>query len=90
MALAWTDGSQSPEPLATRNCRRARATGSRRSVEVDLWDGTGGITLVFYGRRAIPGLAAGCRLIAEGMVGERMGRLAIANPVYRLVGGGAD
>jgi amino acid transporter len=67
-----------------RSVRLAPMSGAP-SVEVDLWDGSGGVTLVFYGRRAIPGVTAGVRMEVEGMVGERHGRLAICNPVYRLL-----
>ena len=55
-------------------------------LEVELWDDTAGVTLVFYGRRAIPGIVPGAAMAAEGMVGERHGRAAIANPRYRLLG----
>jgi amino acid transporter len=67
-----------------RSVRMAPMSGAP-SVEADLWDGSGGVTLVFYGRRAIPGVAAGARMEVEGMVGERKGRLAICNPTYRLL-----
>jgi amino acid transporter len=67
-----------------RSVRMAPMSGAP-SVEVDLWDGSGGVTLVFYGRRAIPGVSAGARMSVEGMVGERKGRLAICNPVYQLL-----
>jgi amino acid transporter len=67
-----------------RSVRMAPMAGSP-SVEIDLWDRSGGVTLVFYGRRSIAGIAAGCRMAAEGMVAERNGRFAIANPLYRLL-----
>jgi amino acid transporter len=69
-----------------RSVRMAPMSGSP-SVEIELWDDTGGITLVFYGRRSVTGVMAGSRLAAEGMVGERSGRLAICNPLYRLLDG---
>jgi hypothetical protein len=67
-----------------RSVRMAPMAGSP-SVEIDLWDDTGGVTLVFFGRRSITGVAPGCRMAAEGMVAERHGRFAIANPLYRLL-----
>jgi len=67
-----------------RSVRMAPMSGSP-SVEIELWDDTGGVTLVFYGRRAVAGVAAGCRMAAEGMVGDRDGSLAICNPLYRLL-----
>jgi hypothetical protein len=33
------------------------------------------------------GISAGCRMAVEGMVAERGGRFAIANPHYRLLAG---
>jgi amino acid transporter len=67
-----------------RSVRMAPMAGSP-AVEIDLWDSTGGVTLVFYGRRSIAGIAPGGRMAAEGMVAERHGRFAIANPLYRLL-----
>jgi amino acid transporter len=54
-------------------------------LEIRLTDGTGTITLVFTGRRKIAGVKAGTRLIADGMVGQHDGRLAIFNPLYEFV-----
>ena len=71
-------------PLLYRNKPRHY----RSSLEVDVWDDTAGVTLVFYGRRSVAGITTGARLAAEGTVGERHGRLAIANPRYRLIGDG--
>jgi amino acid transporter len=63
---------------------RVASLADSPSLEVELWDESGGVTLLFYGRRSIPGIHTGTRLTAVGTVGERNGRLAIANPVYRL------
>ena len=54
------------------------------SLEVDVWDDTGGITLIFYGRRSIAGVNAGATLTASGTVGERRGKLTMSNPIYQL------
>jgi hypothetical protein len=78
--------------------QRARIQGRVRSVrvtplsgapalEVEVWDSTGGITVLFYGRRSIPGIAPGTQLEVEGMVGEAGGHLAMANPRYELLAG---
>jgi hypothetical protein len=63
---------------------RLAAVAESPSLEVELWDESGGIVLVFYGRRHIPGIRAGSRLTAVGTISEREGALAMANPVYRL------
>ncbi|HEV2345670.1 MAG TPA: amino acid permease [Actinocrinis sp.] len=55
------------------------------ALEAELYDETGGITLVFLGRRSIPGIEPGARMRVEGMVGETEGFLAMANPSYVLL-----
>jgi hypothetical protein len=56
-----------------------------RSLEVQLFDETGGLRLLFMGRAQIPGLGCGAVVRATGRVGEYRGHLAIANPTYELV-----
>ena len=60
-------------------------TTAGKSLEVQLFDDTGGMRLLFYGRTRIPGLAPGALLRAEGRVAEYKGHLALANPRYELV-----
>ncbi len=55
------------------------------SVECTLVDGTGGVELVFLGRRAVGGVRLGTRMRAAGRVGAHHGRLAMLNPVYELI-----
>jgi hypothetical protein len=80
---------------------RATVEGRVRSVSVgpldgataltcELFDATGGITLIFYGRRAVPGIQPGVRLRASGVIGEAGGVLAITNPDYLLIAGDQD
>jgi len=64
---------------------RVAALSGAPSLQVDVWDGSGGITLVFYGRRRIAGIDPGRCVRATGMVGELHGTLAISNPLYELV-----
>ena len=59
--------------------------GSAPTLQVEVWDETGGITLNFLGRREIAGLEVGMDIRAEGMVGEEDGTLVILNPSYELV-----
>jgi hypothetical protein len=56
-----------------------------RSLEVELFDDTGGIRLLFVGRTYIPGIAPGAVLRATGRVGEFRGHLALANPRWEFV-----
>ncbi len=55
------------------------------TLECVVTDGTGSISIVFLGRREVPGISTGTRLVAEGMAGSHFGRLAILNPAYELV-----
>jgi hypothetical protein len=54
------------------------------ALECTLVDETGAITVVFFGRRSIPGVKVGARMVARGMVGEHHGRLALVNPEYEF------
>ena len=65
---------------------RGKTDTDAANLECEISDGTGSLLLVFQGRRRIPGIAVGARLIAEGMVGSWRRRLAILNPDYELVG----
>lgn len=56
-----------------------------RSLEVQIYDDTGGLRLLFMGRTQIPGVDCGTTLRATGRIGEYRGHLAIANPTYELV-----
>jgi hypothetical protein len=85
--------------VAIRNATHRQVAvveGRVRSVEVspisgspalhcELFDETGGVTLLFYGRRSIAGIEPGVQLRAEGRIGEYKGHLAIANPLYSLM-----
>jgi RecG-like helicase len=55
------------------------------NLECTLVDRTGSILLVFQGRRQVPGIQQGAKLIAEGMVGAWNRRLAMLNPDYELL-----
>src|SRR3954470_21398482 len=56
-----------------------------RSLEVQLFDESGGLRLLFMGRTDIPGVDCGAVIRATGRVGRYRGHLAIANPVYELL-----
>jgi hypothetical protein len=84
-------------PIAEVRWRqRARVAGRVRSMRIQPWggaptlectlvDATGGIAVVFLGRREVAGIHPGACLAVEGMVGEHNGRLAILNPAYDFV-----
>jgi hypothetical protein len=72
--------------------QRSRVTGEIQTVtsferpwvrtDVVLVDGTGELVLRFHGRSALPGLAAGSRLVAEGTPAMERGVLVMRNPLY--------
>jgi RecG-like helicase len=55
------------------------------ALECTLSDTSGGIVVVFLGRREVPGIKVGVHLKAQGVVGEHHGRLAMLNPAYEIV-----
>ena len=76
---------------------RIRATGTVRALSLqetetgsslgcEIGDDAGSLLLVFPGRRRIPGIELGARVLVEGMVGLWRRQLAILNPYYELVG----
>jgi amino acid transporter len=81
---------------AVQHRQRVRVAGRVRSVSVQPWsgvptfecvivDGTGAMTVAFLGRRDVPGLEPGTKLLVEGAVGSHHGRLAILNPLWEFL-----
>ncbi len=55
------------------------------SLEAVVSDGTGEMTVVFMGRRALPGLNLGTRVIVAGVAGrQRDGTLRMVNPKFEF------
>ena len=61
-----------------------KASGA--SMQAEFYDGTDTVTLVWIGRRKIPGIEPGRKLMVRGRVGERDGDKVIYNPYYELQG----
>jgi amino acid transporter len=61
-----------------------RPRGPSLTMEADLWDGTGHVTLIWLGRRNIPGIQPGRRIMVHGRVTRIKGERTIYNPVYEL------
>jgi hypothetical protein len=55
-------------------------------TDAEVTDGTGSLLLRFLGRSSIPGLVAGCQIVAEGTPGFVRGVLVMLNPLYSLTG----
>ena len=60
-------------------------TAAGKSLEAQVFDDTGGIRLLFFGRTRIPGIEPGSVVRVTGTVGEYKGHLALANPRYELL-----
>ncbi len=60
----------------------SKAAGAR--IEAELFDGTDAVTLVWIGRRRIPGIEPGKTMMVRGRVGDRDGVKVIYNPYYEL------
>ena len=54
------------------------------TLEAELFDGSGSVTLVWLGRRRIPGIEPGRTLTARGRFASFEGRKVIYNPWYEL------
>jgi len=67
-----------------------RPRGPSLTMEADLWDGTGNVTLVWLGRRNIPGVEPGRRIVVHGRVAQIKGDRTIYNPIYELQPTGAE
>jgi hypothetical protein len=54
------------------------------TLEAELFDGTDGVTLIWVGRRRIPGIEPGRLIKVRGRVAVRNGRKVLYNPYYEL------
>jgi RecG-like helicase len=93
---AWADqvpGSVRIEDAQTRSkvklagvVRRitVRPLEGSESLEALLDDGTGEITVVWMGRRSIPGLNLGTRIVVDGLLAEKRSEKRLVNPVFEL------
>ena len=61
-----------------------RPRGGSLTMEAELWDGTGRVTLVWLGRREIAGIQPGRRIVVHGRLTSQHGQPTIFNPSYEL------
>ncbi|MCM6774362.1 OB-fold nucleic acid binding domain-containing protein [Nocardia sp. CDC159] len=61
-------------------------TASTGGLEAEFFDGTDAVGLVWIGRRRIPGIEPGRRILVRGRIGERDGAKVMYNPYYELRG----
>ena len=62
---------------------RVRPRQGGQAFEADIVDGTGTVTAVWTGRRTIPGMVIGARVVIEGRFGGE-GHLQVLNPTYEF------
>ncbi|GAA6525703.1 OB-fold nucleic acid binding domain-containing protein [Intrasporangium sp. DVR] len=55
------------------------------TLDVELWDGSDALHLVWLGRRSIPGISAGTHLRATGRVTVQRHTRTIFNPAYEVI-----
>jgi amino acid transporter len=61
-----------------------RPRGGSLAMEAELWDGTGQVTLIWLGRRGIPGIQPGRRIVVHGRLTSLGGERTMFNPSYEL------
>jgi hypothetical protein len=79
-----------PERRSAVVCGTLRTVTLRPRANVpalvgELYDGSGVLTVVWLGRRQIPGIEPGRRLRITGRVAKRDGRPVVFNPSYELL-----
>ena len=75
------------EPVTVAGTLRAVTLRPRAGVptlEAELYDGTGAITLIWLGRRRIGGIECGRSLVARGRLTTHDGRPTLYNAEYEL------
>ena len=61
-----------------------RSVADTPMLVCEVVDSTGGLELLFSGRRSIAGMVAGATITATGRTLSHHGTLAMANPRYQL------
>jgi hypothetical protein len=65
---------------------RVRPREGVPAIEAVVTDGSGSVTAVWLGRRTLPGLTLGIRLVLEGRLGGDPLNLQLMNPRYEFAG----
>jgi hypothetical protein len=60
------------------------------ALQAELWDGSGTVSVVFLGRRSIPGIDPGRAIKVRGRITFLRGQRVIYNPIYELRPGVTD
>ena len=59
-------------------------------LAVEIGDGSGTLTALFYGRKQIPGVICGSKLRLHGTAGFKAGKPVMINPLYELISAEPD
>ena len=83
-------GDLEPRTLATV-CGEVRSVTLRPrddvpALDVEVWDGTDSLHLVWLGRRRIAGISPGIKVQATGRVTRQRDVTTIFNPAYEIIG----
>ncbi|MGQ0576038.1 MAG: OB-fold nucleic acid binding domain-containing protein [Pseudonocardia sp.] len=65
-------------------CAQGADGDGKASMEAELFDGTEGVTLIWLGRRRIPGIEPGRTMRVRGRMALRDGRKVLYNPYYEI------
>ena len=76
---------QQVQLTGTVSCVTISPRGEHPSLEVELNDGSGSVTLLWLGRREIPGIDPSRKLKVWGRISCRDGRRLLYNPRYELL-----
>ena len=78
-------GASGPASQGRVRSVRVQPRAGVPSLECTIADASGQLMLVFQGRRRVPGIEPGARLVVEGMVGERGRFTAMVNPLFWIL-----
>lgn len=89
-AMGGTLCAQLHDRSRTRVCGVLRTVTLRPragvpALEAEVFDGSGTLSVIWLGRRAIAGVEPGRRVVVEGLVSRHDGHPVMYNPSYQLV-----
>ena len=62
-----------------------RPTAATPALEIEIYDGSGCVSVIWLGRRRIPGIATGRRIVVSGRLTCSPNSRVIYNPRYQLL-----
>jgi RecG-like helicase len=82
---------EAPQRITVTVCGEVRSVTLRPreetpALDVEVWDGTESLHLVWLGRRRIAGIVPGVKIQATGRITTRRKVKTMFNPAYELIG----